>query len=218
MGKKGLGALWPLYSLNLPVAAALLAVCWVSLKTGIPISLFTRDPADITGSSPFLGVLSNFGILLWCSTVAICVFAFLLLRRLPGRQKTALFLLLAALLSTLLMLDDFFLFHERVFPEVLHWRQRYPLILYALLTGGYLLAFRKTILESDYRMLVAAFGFFALSIGVDAVQGPFSGRVPFHHLLEDGFKLFGLANWLGYFGQCAWQAVSAGPVAEAGNS
>jgi hypothetical protein len=217
MRKREGGLLWPLLWLYLPAGLALLAVFVASRKTGLPVAMFTRDPADITHSSPFLGVLSNLGILLWCATAAVCLFAFQVLRQDRGRKKTALFLLLAGLITILLLLDDLFLLHERVFPRYLHWRQRYPYYAYFSLTAAYLVAFRKIILKSDFRMLAAAFVFFALSIAVDAFTGPLSQSFPSFHLFEDGFKLFGLASWLGYFGQFAWQAVTGRSAAESGD-
>jgi hypothetical protein len=203
--------------LYLPAGLALLAVFAASRITGLPVAMYTRDPADITHTSPFLGVLSNLDILLWCATAAVCLFAFLVIRQDPGRRKVALFLLLGGLLTILLLLDDLFLLHERVFPRYLHWRQRYPYYAYFSLTVAYLVAFRKIILKGDFWMLAAAFVFFALSIAVDAFTGPLSESFPSFHLFEDGFKLFGLASWLGYFGQFAWQAVSCRSAAEAGN-
>ncbi len=215
MRKRERGSLWPLWWLYLPAGLALLAVFEASRITGLPVATFTRDPADITHSSPFLGVLSNLDILLWCATAAVCLFAFLVIRRDRGRRKTALFLLLAGLLTILLLLDDLFLLHERIFPRYLHWRQRYPFYAYFSLTAAYLAAFRKIILKSDFRMLAASCVFFALSIAVDAFAGPLSQSFPSYHLFEDGFKLFGLASWLGYFGKFAWQTVYGRSAAEA---
>jgi hypothetical protein len=55
---------------------------------------------------------------------------------------------------------------------------------------------------------VLAFGFFFLSIVMDVIAVKYEGFMPFHHFFEDGFKLFGLSSWLGYFGETALDAMA----------
>jgi hypothetical protein len=196
-----------LLSLYIPTGMLLLTVLAISLRTGIPVAMFTRDPADITDSSPFLGVLSNIGILLWCASATICFFAALFLKR-KNAGGMAVFFFISGLITSMLLADDLFLLHERIFPEYFHWRQRYVYLSYVAITFVYLLRFRATILKSNFVTLVLAFGFFFLSIVIDGIAVKYEGFRPFHHFFEDGFKLFGLSSWLGYFGDTALHALA----------
>jgi hypothetical protein len=199
--------------LYLPAGLLLLAVLWTSLRTGVPLAMFTRDPADITHTSPFLGVVSNVCILLWCASAAICLFSFLIFWK-KGSKSTAVFFLMAGLLTTLLMLDDLFLLHERIFPQYLHWRQRYIYLGYVSMVFAYLVAFRKVIFKNNFLLLALALGFFFLSVVVDGIAAKMEDFIPLYHLYEDGFKLFGITGWLGYFGEKSlhmmFQTTSAG--------
>lgn len=193
--------------LYVPAGAILLTVLLLSILTDTPVSLFTRDPADITNSSPFLGVLSNLSVLLWCATAAICFFAFCVLKHKKDRN-IAVFFLMSGLITSMLLLDDLFLLHERIFPQYFHWRQRYIYLTYVSIVFAHLLIFREIIFKNSSFLLMLAFSFFFLSIVVDGIAGKTGDFIPFQHLYEDGFKLFGLAGWLGYFWKAALDAVS----------
>jgi hypothetical protein len=81
----------PLLGIYLPPAILLLVFFLVSLKLQVPFGMLTRDLAEITHASPFLGVISNIGILLWCSSAAICMLSFLLLRKDPMQKRLSMF-------------------------------------------------------------------------------------------------------------------------------
>lgn len=196
-----------LIGLYLPCWLLLLTVFLASRHSGIPLAMFTRDPADITNTSPFLGVVSNICILLWCATAAICFLSFFILKSRPHR-KMASFFLVAGLITSLLMLDDLFLLHERVFPNLFHLRQRYIFVTYGSIIYVYLVSFRKTIFKTNFMTLALALGFFFLSIAVDGMSDMLGIKIPYYHLFEDGFKLIGLASWLGYFGEASLHAIN----------
>src|SRR4051812_13660513 len=58
----------------LGVAAGLMVVV-IHLTTGHFISDMTRDPAAVTGSEIYIGILSNVGILGWAAVAAVCFFS-----------------------------------------------------------------------------------------------------------------------------------------------
>lgn len=75
------------FSIYIPIIVLLVLIVLVSLKTGIPVGTFTRDAAVTAGKAgltpsialqinPFLGLISNLGILLWCICASICFFVF----------------------------------------------------------------------------------------------------------------------------------------------
>lgn len=193
--------------LYVPAVMILLMVLLLSILTDTPVSLYTRDPADITNSSPLLGVLSNLSVLLWCATAAICFFAFCVLKHEKDR-RVAVFFLISGLITSMLLLDDLFLLHERIFPHYFHWRQRYIYLTYVSIMFAHVLIFRKIIFRKSSILLILAVSFFFLSIVVDGIAAKTGDFIPFQHLYEDGFKLLGLAGWLGYFGKMALDAVS----------
>lgn len=189
-----------LLCLYLPAGVLLLIVLMASVHTDIPLAMFTRDPADITHTSPFLGVVSNICILLWCASAAICFFSFFIFRKTEA-HSAAIFFLFSGLLTSMLMLDDLFLLHERIFPQYLHWRQRYIYLSYVSVVLVYLATFRQIIFKNNFLVLSLALGFFFMSVAVDCMAAKMDNLVSYYHLFEDGFKLFGLASWLGYFGE-----------------
>jgi hypothetical protein len=200
-----------LIAVNLAVLAVL-AIAVV--QNGAPAPLLLRDPSNITRQPFYLGLLSNVGVLMWCAAAVICFFAATLT---PDRQMR-LFLTCSGLLTALLGLDDFFVLHETVFPVYLGVNERIVVGFYGVATLAYLVAFRKTILQTDFILLLVAFFFFAWSLSLDF---RFMFRTPFDEVLDDGLKLVGVANWFAYYARTSRQAVTRGgavdpPAAAAG--
>ena len=68
-----LKSLFPiLMGLYIPMLILVAMIVLVGLQLSIPMADLTRDPSATTGDSPFIGALSNFGVLFWCASVAIC--------------------------------------------------------------------------------------------------------------------------------------------------
>jgi len=212
--------LWVAY---IPVAFLLVLIVVLRISYKIPIGYFTRDPADIIrhsqiSSFPFfedgivnlpfyLGGLSYLGILLWCATVAICFFSYVLFQR-TGRRKTdPLFFLLAGLVSTLLLTDDLFRLHEIVFPVYLHLHEYTLYALYAVMIAFLLLRYRTTILNTDYMLLMFALGCLGLSLFSDMLTDMFFSSVSGATLLEDGAKFIGIVSWFLYFTRICFQQI-----------
>lgn len=165
----------------------------ICVKYNFPIERVTRDPAVLAHFNPFTGALSNIGILFWCSTAAICFFSSTIHSK-KENVKVATFLFYSGLLSSVLLLDDLFMFHERIFPKYLHIPENLVYSGYLALVSIYLIKFKSMILETEYIILLIAFGFFALSILCDVFL-PSEGM----YLIEDGFKLFGIITWFIFF-------------------
>lgn len=181
-----------LLGLYLPVFGILFLVVMAARYGHVPVSNMTRDMAAIANVHPLTGVVSNVGILLWCAAAAICLFSSSLLRN-QGARAEAGFLWWAGLMTTGLLVDDFFMFHEYIAPVHLHLNEKLVHASYFCVTAVYLLRHRRLILESNYWMLAAALGLFAVSTLVDVVDAEGWWR-----LVEDGCKLLGIASWLGY--------------------
>ncbi len=186
LNRKGLLALY------LPIVALLCLVTIAAFTLHTPLSSLTRDMAGIAHVHPFIGVVSNVGILLWCATAVICLFSRNLLRQ-QGLHEEARFLLWAGLMTTVLLFDDLFMIHEYIAPVHLHVNEKVVLASYACAAGAYLLSHRRLILATNYRLLAAAMVLFTVSMLVDI-----SDVSGWWRLGEDGFKILGIASWLGY--------------------
>ncbi|NKB88807.1 MAG: hypothetical protein GKS06_11370 [Acidobacteria bacterium] len=82
---------------------------------GVPFDVLIRDVTQVAGLPPVTGALSQLGLLLWAAAAAICFFV-------AGINWTAnpavrRFLVASAVFTTVLALDDTFLWHERVTPS-----------------------------------------------------------------------------------------------------
>ncbi len=184
-----------------PIALLIIA----GVQTRVPVSTLMRDPAAIAGLPSYTGALSNLGVLLWCATASVCLFAALVLTRVGSLPRERGLLLGAGLLSGVLMLDDLFQVHE-VAARLLGVPDSLISAFYAALLAGLLLRFAPEIKRSNYALLLVALGFFALSLTVDALD-PKALIGSRYHLLEDGPKLLGIVSWLGYYGAFSLQSL-----------
>jgi hypothetical protein len=182
------GLLW----LYLPILALLLLVAIAATSPHIALSSLTRDMAAIAQVHPLIGVVSNVAVLLWCATAVICLFSSSLLRQ-QGLHAEARFLLWAGLMTAVLLVDDLFMIHEYIAPVHFNVNEKVVLLGHACGAGAYLLSHRRLILAANYQLLAAAMVLFTASMLVDIADGH-----GWWNLAEDGFKVLGIASWLGY--------------------
>lgn len=214
MATRQIGTLRPLllaiYGLTIAGLAGLVVVHLIS---DIPLRVFFTDPVTEFSAPMYVGLVSNFGVVLWASAASVCLFGAWLLRNRPDAQEPAMFLASAGLLSTVLLFDDLYLLHEEIVPERLHIPQPLVLAGYALLVAWFLVRFRRLIEQTDFALLVLAGVWFAGSVLVDVlvtpeeffIFGDFAGR----DLIEDGLKLLGIVSWTVYLWRSATQTVRA---------
>ncbi len=182
------------------VTVALFSVWIISRQYDILIDNFFREPAAILKFNPFLGIMSNVGVLLWTFSAAICLFVAVLLIK-NGSKKIGLYLLYSATLTFVLLVDDFCLLHEHIFPQYLNVPEKIFYLAYILAMLFFFIIFARSILQTDYIILLIACAFLALSIVSDLVLRQTGIAV----LVEDGFKLFGIVTWLIYFSRTCYQ-------------
>jgi len=186
----------------------LLGVLIVNLQYNIPISNFTRDPTAIMNAPFYIGIVSNLGILLWSFSAAVCFFCFAILRKDANNKELISFLFFSGIITSILMLDDLFLFHEQIFPVYLQISEKYVLFGYGIILLLYLARFMRIILKTEFLLLLFAIGFFSLSLIWDLEL--FHSPAPF--LFEDGFKLFGIFSWFAYFIRINMKWVRYNPI------
>jgi hypothetical protein len=201
--------IWPIFAICISVGIlAVIGIQTASLVAGRPGMILTRDPVSLMGASPFIGLLSNIGILFWSSTTAICFIGALILRNSNRNPAMSLFLLLSGIFSLVLTLDDLFLLHENVFPTYFHIYQPVTYTAYVVLTLVYLLVFYHLILRTEYLLLLAALLFLGMSLILDSLFGYGNVRV----LIEDSLKFVGILFWLAYFSRTVVLRVRGGDI------
>jgi hypothetical protein len=196
------GALLPTVAASLAVSGGvLLATLVIHWRRGVALGDLTRDPAAISGVPVYTGFLSNMGMLFWSSTVAVCFFTATFVARRAATRPTGRFLYASGLLTLLLLMDDLFQLHERVFPLSLGIPEPIVFLGYGSMTLVYLTRFRRVILDSEYLLLGLALGCFGLSVAVDVLTDREL------YLWEDGAKFVGIVTWLAYFARVSAQVL-----------
>lgn len=183
--------------LLLPSFMLLIATAAVSFFMIVPISMLTRDPLAVTGGHPLFGVISNLGALLWSFTVAICLFSYAVLKE---KRKTSIarnFLLFGGLISFMLLVDDLFMLHDRIFPRYFNIDEVIAFSAYGSITLYYLWSYKSFIKKTAYIILFSSAAFFVCSLVVDFFLSGYFGN--WRHLFEDGPKFLGIVCWFGYF-------------------
>jgi hypothetical protein len=182
----------------------LLATGVVSMVKDVPIELFMRDTTVVARVPFYFGAISNIGILLWCATASMCLLTSGVLHRVSTRSKDKLFFLGAALITSVLMIDDLFLVHEALGPLYLALPSDAFFVSYGVLALAFFLYYYRFILHTDYILLLLGMVFLAGSVVLDLLADNnlllsiMSTGV--QYFLEDGFKLLGIAGWFSYFG------------------
>ena len=192
-----------LFSLYFLPLLFLFAVVVASSQMGVSLAMFTRDPATVAQIHPFVGVVSNFGVMLWTASATICLYNWTIFRHSLNEKRFATFLLCSGLLTLLLLFDDFFLLHEIIYPHYFGVSEKIVFLGYGGLMIFWMVTFKKCILKTEYLILLIALGFFGLSLFIDVFQHRIQSIIGNSRILfEDGFKLLGIVGWFGYFLRC----------------
>lgn len=156
-------------------------------------SLFS-DPLNY--STFYLGWFTSISEILWCTAIAICLFAAFLLPKSNRRFQT--FLWGSATVMLVLFFDDRFrlTLFLCAFFGVCKIVKLSVYSIYGFLLISYAFLFRRTIRLTPYVPLLIAFLLFGFSSAIDVT--PISSR-GIHAMLEDGTKLIALINLTIYF-------------------
>lgn len=177
----------------------------VQNRWGVRVSDLMRDVTAVARVVPWTGAVSSLGMVIWSAAAALCFFGGAMARRLRRSNWLSLFLYCSGGVTVLLLLDDLFQIHENA-PDLFGFSEDLFLALYVVVIGGYLLTFRRQILQTDYALFILALGIFGLSIIVDVIPAMELLREVYDgldYLLEDGAKLTGITLWLAYFAHTA---------------
>jgi hypothetical protein len=177
----------------LPAAALLALVAAGGLV--VPVGTLTRDVAAIARVPLFTGVLSSLGILLWCATAAVCLFAARAAD--PGRIVARRFLASAGAITLYLLLDDQFQIHEVVAPRLFGIGETVVFAVLGAAVAVHLLRFLRLIALTQWRWLALALVLLAVSVVADLVTGRWLAS-EWAFFIEDGFKWLGIVCWCRY--------------------
>jgi hypothetical protein len=185
------------------IAVGLFAVIGLSSAYNAPAHDLTRDPAAVMKGPYYIGLLSNWGIILWSAAAGVCLLAAWLVSERAPRVGT--WLLASGLLTLLLAVDDMFMLHETVFPDVFGIHEKVVYVIYSLLGGAYLLYFLPQILRRHYLFLIVSVFFLGLMVVSDSI-----GRwVETPTAIEDSFKYIAIVFWLVFFTKSAHDELAA---------
>jgi hypothetical protein len=198
------GVLRSLVASHVLVFGILLVPVLAKLLWDIPPEDMLRDPAQVMDAPMYTGALSNLGLILWSSTATLCTFFAFVHRELRS------FWSYAAGLTLALLLDDWLMLHEIVLPDVFGLPDIIVYAAYALAMLFYLGRFHRCLLLGDWPLLLIALGWFAVSIGLDQLDGVVA--IPAQYLWEDGAKLFGIVTWLLFHARLARSFVNGGSL------
>lgn len=180
-----------------PIIVVLLGTFFFCLYSHVPFSRLTRDVLAMVRLPVYFGLISNIGMILWSFSASICFFSFYFFKN--KAADTASFFFIGGILTLFVLFDDFFLFHEEVFPNLLGIGEIYFFVAYAAISLFFLGYNFSTIITTNYLYLLLAYFFLSGSIFFDLI-GEFTRiRIPEPHLFEDGFKFLGIVTWLIYF-------------------
>jgi len=225
-----LAAIWTSRTPTWVYAVALLPSCAIiallAIQPWVPLFDLVGDPLAVVReclqdaatlaqarscNKPYFGLLSNLGILLWCVSTIVSLFAFFQVYNAREELEPAAFLLYAGILTGALLMDDLFQGHEIVYPKAFHISEAFSGMIYALFTASYILIFRDYALQADPKILCLGIIFLALSLTMDMLEkidGLFEFNGVFHRVAEYGSKFVGIGAWAVFHIRVAWLMTS----------
>ena len=187
-----------LFGLYLLPLISLIVVLVIHLQTGIALEKFMRDPAIIADIRPVFGIISNFGVLVWCATATICFYTWSVSRKWAEKERYPNFLFFSGILTIILLVDDLFLLHEKFGGR--GFSEAYTYGCYVLLTIVIFISYQKYIFKTEYIVLMIALILFGASLFIDIFQDYFKQMIGYWAIyIEDGFKFLGIVGWFGYY-------------------
>lgn len=174
----------------------------VARLTGAPVWILTGEASSGPWRQPFAGLLSNWSVVLWIATAAICLFSVAIMKQHNAPEVKRRFFLASGIFTLVLGLDDLYMLHERILPRGLHIPEIFFYMLYFLAFVTFLAYFASQLFKYEYLLFVAAIFFFALS-RVFLIEIPYIGRLSAGDIL----KYFGIVFWLVFFYRTALHEV-----------
>lgn len=205
-----------LEKIYIPVCSIIFSVWLIEKFSSISVYELVADSNEIGGIAPYAGTVSNLGLLLLCCAASVCFFSsYLIDANNKHDQKWKLFFKCSGYFLLLLLIDDTFQLHENfstllfgVDANISVVNRKLENILegiifsfYGVILFFYSFYFRKLICRTEILAFLLAFIFFFMSIAVDFMPESLKG----HFILEEGFKLLGIASLMTYYVKACYQ-------------
>jgi hypothetical protein len=173
----------------------------------IPPGYLVIDVTKQGDMHPLTGAVSSFGCFLWGVTASICGFA--AVHVYESKQKEIFrFLLFSSLLSAYLFFDDYFMIHDDLAGRYLGIESDVVQVLLIIAVLAYLIAFRRSLLQSHYALCVLALVFLGSSVFMDVLFEPWMVAIGYdENLWEEGAKWLGITCWLSYFVRTSYELI-----------
>ena len=196
------------YSLTFGPGLLLLAAVW--LQTRVPVPVLMKDPLAVAHEAKtcchfYYGLVSNLGIMIWSAGAAVSLFAALLLFFADRPRAEMMFFTAAAAFTSWLALDDLFMIHEDVLPQ-LGVPEAVTYGLYAAAAAGYFLLSWRAILASRPALMASALVLLGTSVAIDVLV---HSENTFRVFVEDGAKFLGILAWMSFHLTAALQIIWA---------
>jgi len=146
------------FALAIPV---LLVVIAVGTHLGTDMHALTTDGSFI----------SDLGAILWCVAATVCFYTALISRNHQTKEVRQ-FLLYSATLTAYLLFDDFFRIHELYFPKYFDMDEKVIYLMLAIAAFALVIKCWRTILETNYIVMLVGLGLLAISIISDGMIKP----------------------------------------------
>ncbi|MFM2310849.1 MAG: hypothetical protein RLZZ04_125 [Cyanobacteriota bacterium] len=200
----------------IPICSIIFSVWLIEKFSSISVYELVADSNEIGRIAPYAGTVSNLGLLLLCCAASVCFFSsYLIDANNKHDEKWKLFFKYSGYFVLLLLIDDTFQLHEN-FSTLLFGldanisvvNKKLGNILEAIIFsfyGGifffYSFYFRKIIYRTEILAFLLAIIFFFMSVAVDFMPENLKG----HFILEEGFKLLGIASLMTYYLKACYQ-------------
>ncbi|MFM2063458.1 MAG: hypothetical protein RLZZ507_3128 [Cyanobacteriota bacterium] len=173
--------------------------------TDLPVYSFIADPLAVAKLPGYVGLFSNIGALMFCASATICFGTYLILNKIKPFRKYAALFLWSGILTFLLMIDDLFMLHETL-DEYFGFADYCIYMTYIIIAVRILIKYLSLIAKSQFIILLAAIGCFALSVFLDVLDDTIFNNKLIN--LEDTFKFLGINFWFTYFSTLAWEQIN----------
>jgi hypothetical protein len=205
-----------LVKVYIPIFLIIFLVWLIGEFSSISVYELVADSNEVGRIAPYAGIVSNFGLLLLCCAASICFFSsYLIDTHNKHDKKWKLFFRCSGYFILLLLIDDTFQIHENfstllfgvdanisvVNKKLQNILETTVFSLYGSLFFFYGFYFRKLIYRTEILVLILAFVFFFMSLVVDVLPENMKG----HYILEEGFKLLGIASLMTYYVKACYQ-------------
>lgn len=172
----------------------------------MPMENLLGDPASLYGFNQFTGFFTFIGVIILSSGIgAVLLMLAVYASHQNGKQickrNEILALITLSVISLYFILDDLFLFHERILTGLFQVGERRIFLLYILAFSIILIVFWKEIFLGPTLFFLFAGLFFAFSIAADvfsdkvALSAAFADSVD---MLEEGGKFAGYMFWTAF--------------------